>query len=506
MADNVHSPDRPWNAWKASPPGGSRPTNFAQFSAALAAGITEDERRLEEAKVAEAKVKDVEAIQRSILAAPELPPQALLGILGEVTAAGCAETEASPPAMAIHVLGRFAALLGKAAYVQIGDQQRALNFFALVVGPTSHGRKGTSEELPSKIFRHISDANPQHDGFLLRTLGSLATGEGLIHQVRDAHVYPPQGRTPGHTDPGVVDKRLFLAVSEFAGPLAQFRREGSTLSAVLRDAYDGKPLTIPTKTSFNKATGAHIVCVGSVPETEIAKELRDEDKSNGVANRFMMIWSARTQLRALPQATDPAVVASFAERIQTAITAAWNRTSATGPFAVQFADNAVRDAWVAFYEARTKHSMPDSVAKLTARAEVTARILAALIALINFRHEVTLPDLLAAFAWIEYWQQTLLFVFSNGDEAEEAEAFRIIANQMVMVIDASGGKGVSHSQLMNALTNKGKSKVDKKLLKSAIERLLRESPPRVVVERVVTTGRPALRYTLATLHRPTSST
>lgn len=449
-----------------------------------------------------AEAKDAEAIQRSILAAPVLPKEALLGILGEITAAGCANTEATATAMALHVLGRFTTLLGRAAYIPIGDQQRALSFFALVVGPTSHGRKGTSEELPARIFKQIADSNMIDRSFHLSVLGSLATGEGLIHQVRDCHVYPAQGRSPAHTDPGVEDKRLFLAVSEFAGPLAQFKREGSTLSAVLRDAFDGKVLTIPTKTSFNRATGAHIVCVGSVPETEIAKELRDEDKTNGVANRFLMAWSARSKLVPLPPPTDPQMVAHFAERIAGALRLAWARA----PLCFDLTDPALRDIWAQWYHGRATRGMPDSVAKLTARAELFARIFAALIALINGRVSVTLPDLQAAFAWVDYWEQTLLFVFSNGEEAEEAETSRIIGNHIATLIDAAGATGLSHSQLMNAVTGKGKRmKGDaKNVVKPAIERLLRESPPRIVIERVTTGGRPSLRYTAAK-HPPTSS-
>ena len=60
----------------------------------------------------------------------------------------------------------------------------------------------------------------------------LASGEGLIFEVRD----------PTHGDSGASDKRRLIIEAEFAQILKVLAREGNTLSPVVRNAWDGKPL------------------------------------------------------------------------------------------------------------------------------------------------------------------------------------------------------------------------------------------------------------------------
>lgn len=248
-----------------------------------------------------------------VLARPELDRRALFGVLGYMVDAACANSEAVPSTVAIHILARFAATIGRTAYIQIGDQRRHLRMNALIVGPTAKGRKGTSAEMPNELFRL---AESQMLGcWPLHKLTALATGEGLIHQVRDP-VYADDGK---ELDPGVKDKRLLCDASEFAGVLAQARREGATISTVLRDAFDGVTLTTPTKTSFCQASETHICVIGSVPETEIVKTLTSTDITNGLANRFPMFYSVRTKIVPMPTATDPGLMEQFASHLSWAI-------------------------------------------------------------------------------------------------------------------------------------------------------------------------------------------
>ena len=44
-------------------------------------------------------------------------------------------------------------------------------------------------------------------------------------------------------DKGIDDKRLLVTESEFARPLQAIRREGNTLSAVVREAWGGCPVS-----------------------------------------------------------------------------------------------------------------------------------------------------------------------------------------------------------------------------------------------------------------------
>lgn len=420
-----------------------------------------------------------------VLPRPELHPIALCGVLAEMVEAACANSEAVPSTVAIHLLARFAVTMGRTAHINIGDEQRHLRMNALIVGPTSKGRKGTSAFMPRRLFELVG----QKDVFVpvVRELTALSTGEGLIHQVRD-----PFHNFEGEiVDPGVDDKRLFCDVSEFAGVLAQARREASTISPVLRDAFDGVRLTIPTKTSFNEATDTHIVVVGSVPETEILKTLTSTDITNGLANRFPMFYSVRTKSVPFPQPTAPELMGRFASHLAAAL------HDAREVGEIRMTTDA-RDYWRVFYEQLEEKAHPPAVAALLARQSTYALIFAALLALMNRQREISPDHLIAAEAWIDYWEETVLFVFSNGEQNEHAIKMRALKNDIVDVIAILGGRAVPHSKVADKVTNGYQKRwPTAKDVKSAVELLQRESPPRIYSETITTGGRPSNAYSLS---------
>jgi hypothetical protein len=420
-----------------------------------------------------------------VLPRPELRPVALLGVLGEMVEAACASSEAVPSTVALHILARFAVTMGRSAYINIGDEQRHLRMNALIVGPTSKGRKGTSAEMPRRLFQLVEHKAPPGTA-PVKVLTALATGEGLIHQVRDPY-HDHEGKL---VDAGVSDKRLLCNVSEFAGVLAQARREAATISVVLRDAFDGVTLTIPTKTSFNQATDAHIVVIGSVPETEIVKTLTSTDITNGLANRFPMFYSVRTKSVPFPKPTDPRLLAGFAEHIAAAL------YHATSVGEVCMTAEAT-DYWHTLYYELEERAHPPEVAALLARQSTYTLIFAALIALLNRQRQIDTQHLDAARAWVQYWEDTTLFVFSNGEKNEHAIKMHALKDDIVDVIAMLGGRNVPHSDIANKLTNKyQKSWPTAKVVKLGLELLQRESPPRIYSETVTTQGRAANLYSL----------
>src|SRR5260370_7542465 len=84
--------------------------------------------------------------------------------------------------------------------------------------------------------------------------GGLSSGEGLIWAVRDKIIQLERRgkgaaaeRVEGEVDPGVTDKRLYILESEFAGALAVMKRDGNTLSRVVRDGGHRRDLPTPPK-------------------------------------------------------------------------------------------------------------------------------------------------------------------------------------------------------------------------------------------------------------------
>jgi len=59
--------------------------------------------------------------------------------------------------------------------------------------------------------------------------------------------------------------------SEFFGALQVMRREGNTLSVVLRDAWDRDFLASMTKNSPGRSTNPHISIIGNITKEELLR-------------------------------------------------------------------------------------------------------------------------------------------------------------------------------------------------------------------------------------------
>lgn len=426
-----------------------------------------------------------------LLIRPELAQCALYGILEHIVDVACEHTEAVPSTVVAHVLARFSATIGRTAYIQIGPQTRYLNFNGLIVGPTARGRKGTSAEYPAQLFHraeYILGVRP------LPELTALSTGEGLIHRVRDARY---SDEDPNKVlDRGVDDKRLFCDISEFAGTLAVATRKEATITMVLRDAFDGRVLTTPTKTSYNRATGAHISVVGSIPETELVKCLAANDITNGMANRFAMFYSTRTKSVANPKPIPQERTDWLAQQIADALRITWGCTAIP-------MDGDAEEYWAATYEnldeaSRSQHPI---IANLLARQDLYTRIFSTLIALINKEAVITCRHIDAALAFMCYWEDTANFVFSTSEKNDQMKRMKALMDRIVDAITTLGGRRVPHTDVTKKLTNNyaANCAIKKEHVKAALELLQRESPPRIRSEPETTKGRPVTCYTLTFL-------
>lgn len=72
-------------------------------------------------------------------------------------------------------------------------------------------------------------------------------------------------------------------------------REGNTLSAVIRQAWDDGNLRSLTKNSPARATGAHVSIIGHITNEELQRCLSDMERFNGYVNRFLWVLSRRSK-------------------------------------------------------------------------------------------------------------------------------------------------------------------------------------------------------------------
>ena len=255
------------------------------------------------------------------------------------------------------------------------------NLYAVLPGRTSKSRKGMSRSTTDHIYKQI-DPKWVTDCF---ENGGLASGEGLIHRVRDPQ--PSRKRSGG--DPGVTDKRLTVIEEEFSRPLKVMERDTNILSDILRNAWDGKQLRKMTLNKPAKATGAHISIIGHVTEGELVKYLTQTDMANGFANRFLWVYVKRSKFLPTPKGVPTQILSTLVGQLTTAVTFARS-------IGQMHRDRNAENLWVQIYP-QLSEGKPGLVGAMTSRAEAQVLRLSLVYALMDCSPVIQQPHLEAAY-------------------------------------------------------------------------------------------------------------
>jgi integrase len=170
---------------------------------------------------------------------------AYYGLAGEFVRLVEPHTEADPAALMFQFLAAIGSIIGGGPHYCAGADRHFTNLYIILVGNSSKARKGTSWSEVHRICQLIDIAWTK-----TRILSGLTSGEGLTHAVRDeiteSVAIKEKGRVIDRqdqvTDLGEKDKRLLCVEGELAQTLQCAAREGSTLSPVIRQAWDGAVL------------------------------------------------------------------------------------------------------------------------------------------------------------------------------------------------------------------------------------------------------------------------
>lgn len=351
---------------------------------------------------------DPTPISAAALARWPAPPDAAVyhGLAGEIVRVLDPHTEADPVGVLVSLLAGFANAIGSRPHLALDGKRHPLLFWPVLVGPTGTGRKGTALANAGRIFARALPV--WWDG----REGSLSTGEGLIQRVRDpirtSQPIKARGQATRYalveTDPGVADKRLFVAATEFGGVLQVLGRKESTLGAVIRNAWDGDPLGTVTKTSYLRATGAHVTIAGHITPEELRALLSAQETANGFANRFA--WFAVRRSKLLPLGGDPdeGELALLADLFAGAV----EEASQAGRLRL---DDDAAAIWVRIYGDLASDD-PGAVGQLLSRAEAMIQRIAALYALLDAAPAIGVPHLEAALALWDYARDSVRHVFA----------------------------------------------------------------------------------------------
>ncbi|MEW1546847.1 hypothetical protein [Streptomyces tsukubensis] len=388
---------------------------------------------------------------------PWLGREARHGIVGEILDYVGPDVEADLAGICSTILSAFSCMVGNDAVAE-GPVKQPINVWHILIGETGDGRKGTAADRAMQIMR------PVNPGFFKSNVtSSLSSGEGLIYSVRDGMDEDEIARREEagqKVDHGVDDKRLLVQSSEFATIMQ--KTQGSTLGPVMRDAWDGKSLNIHSMDA-ETATDPHITIFGHVTPQEFADRQKSTEMAGGTWNRFLPIFVHRPH--EIPWPEDPEdwneAVAAFADRLRTAAHAA-----GTKGLTVKFSKEAQL-----FYRRHIYPEYTDSSSDSEVMKQFTQRRLPHLVrvagtyALINGRGAVSLGDIKAAKAVVDYAIASARFVLAShtpGGEASLNKESREARDKRIMhdALQAAGAEGLRKSALQQEVLKYRRKKAE----------------------------------------------
>jgi len=347
-----------------------------------------------------------------------LREEAFCGLAGEFVNLISPQTEADDAALLFSFLIAVGSIIGRAPYYQVGGTQHHVNLFVTLVGETGRSRKGTSWGECLRLAARVDE-----DWREQRISSGLCSGEGLINAVRD----------PTDDDAGIADKRLLIAEGELSQALQAAGRNGNTLSAIIRLAFDSEPLRSLAKNAFGCCLRPHISVLGHITVSELRRQLTTNDIANGFANRFLWVCVARSKCLPFGGNVDVPSLDTLAMHVRSAV------AFAQAVEQVSFADEAC-DHWELCYPQLSEGKF-GLFGAVVGRAEAQAVRLATLYALLDQCKQIRVSHLDAALACWRYCYDSAAYIF--GDAVGDATA-----DEILLAMQAVGAKGMTRESLV----------------------------------------------------------
>lgn len=402
--------------------------------------------------------------------APQPDPVCLYGLVGDVARAGSEGTEANPYAIAANFMAYMSCAIGRGPYLPIGNTWHHARLYVLHIGRSGRGRKGDAVSLVSRLdtaLRQLSEsaAPPVHRG-------GLSSREGLVSLFHD-------GFKNGKVEvPAIEDKRLWVVESEFANVLHQGRREGNTLSAALRDCWDGVCLKPATKSNRLYASHPHLCLSGAISPSELLALMRARELTNGFANRFLMIWAEREKIVPFPKATPQESVDALAARILGVLDfVRAERVSERDNLQIGLTAQA-QDIYAHLYRGELiDDSAGERVTALLERRAPMLLRLAMIFALCDLQTRIEVQHIQAAMGWIRHGVESAKFVFVKATDAADSVRTSAAVKKIVDFLRVKG-----QATRWQITTECFQGHASKSTIDAAIERLLLASPPQITVQ------------------------
>ena len=363
---------------------------------------------------------------------PRLAAAALYGPAGEIIRRLEPVTEADPAAMYAQFLAGVGSLIGNGAYFVADGARHHPNLFTVICGRTAKARKGTSWARVRSVLSELDDL-----WLTSRVKSGVVSGEGIIEAFRDDE-----------------DKRLLFIEGEFGQVLQCMKREGNTVSVILRQAWDGSRIAVLRRKDPIDVEGAHISMIGHITLPELHRLLASVEISNGLANRCLWIFADRDKL--LPEGGNVPDLSDPLAKLYSAITAARDRGRMER-------DKAARDLWARMY-ADLSQEPPGKLGEILSRGEAQVMRLALLFALLDQSPIITCPHLEAALALWRYCEASAAYIFADN----------LLSPKAAKILEALKGGPMTMSQVHELF--------GRNATKAEIENALAELSTRIVIE------------------------
>lgn len=410
--------------------------------------------------------------------APKPDPMMLYGLVGDVARAAAETTEANRYAVAAAHIALLSAGVGRNVYLPVGNVKHHARIFTLHVGRSGRGRKGEAVSLTKRIRGEIEKQHSEDIGTVTDPFcgqmhdGGLSTREGLALLIHDGYRVGKEDVLP------IEDKRLWIIESEFANVLHQAKRDGNTLSAALRDSWDGVSIRPATKTSRLWASNPHISLIGNITPSELHGLMESRELSNGFANRFLIFWAERERIEPFPKPTPRTVVAGLAERTKAVIrfaTEGYPENKDSRPMELS---TDARTEYARLYRGELSRLVDgEKVAALLERRAPMLLRLAMLFALTDKTLTIDLPHIRAALAWVRFHRDSVKFIFD--DAAGETAAMEASDGAAKILEYLKRNGRTSRAELSKKCFS---GHLSAKRIDEALDTLLMNTPPSIEVQ------------------------
>lgn len=321
---------------------------------------------------------------------PRLDPVALHGLPGEFVRTVEPYSEADPAALLATFLATFGAYVGPSPRVLAGGIHTA-RLHVCITGRTAKARKGSSRHAVGQVFELVDSAWWDE-----RVLGGFGSGESVI------------------TAAAGDDPRVLVNEQEFGRILAVAARQGSTITQLLREAWDTGKLERRLASGGEVVKGAHVCMLAHITVGELLDKLDRTDLSGGTINRLLLIAAERS--KRLP------VGANVPDRDLHRLADATRQAADTARrIGVMGYTPAGEQLWRVMYDHLAADDPPSPLGDAIARAEPQALRLSIIYATADGSSRIDVSHLAAAYAVWCYARDTAAAIFPSRDLTDDEQ-------------------------------------------------------------------------------------